>query len=74
MEPDYRCIGCGKGYRSQTGINNHRRACAKWKALDRVTLHKKKRTEVQNMQAPSEMPGPAHPNVLSSEVRDLLEA
>jgi hypothetical protein len=60
----YQCLGCGKTYGHKTGLNNHRRACDRWKNLDRVAKHKRRRLEMQNLgaesgQMPSQMPGPA---------------
>jgi hypothetical protein len=62
------------------GLNNHRRACNKWKNLDRIEKHHDKRRwlEMQNdiigpasahdLQAPSEMAGPEQAYDLPIEV------
>ena len=74
----YDCLGCGKSYNHKTGLSNHRRACIKWKTVDRLAKHrdKRRRLEVQNDMRPnsglsSEMPGPAQldESDLTTEVR-----
>ena len=39
----YDCLGCGKLYNHKTGLCNHRRACIKWKTVDRLAKHREKR-------------------------------
>ncbi len=80
MDLCYRRLGCGRCFGHKTGLNNHRRACDKWKNFDGVAKYKRRRMEIQNMrpdsghdsQAPLETPGPAHPVDLPKDVRNFL--
>ena len=53
MTPPHHCYGCGKDYEDKKSITNHRRACKKWKTLDGVKNHKRRRLEIiENPPAP----------------------
>ena len=88
MNSGYRCLGCGNSYGHKTGLLNHRHVCIKWKNLDGIAKHKKIKLELDKQKAlalagttesgpgrtslDSETPGPAQPDDLLTEVRNLL--